>query len=142
MLKSFRHQKTKENNMVQITSQEIAQFRSQLAEYPEALKALDEIEDCEGDIEDAAISLAIQVGQEPNVSDNWLDGLAKRCRVAICRSEIKEELTNGQLNAAFRDLSAAKLCPDVLVPSVIIYVLKTGVKDFCEPLDYKLTVDS
>ncbi|MCU0546745.1 MAG: hypothetical protein MUE44_32040 [Oscillatoriaceae cyanobacterium Prado104] len=124
--------------MVQITSQEIAQFRSQLAEYPAALKALDEIEDCEGDIEDAAIFLAIQAGQEPNVSENWLDGLAKRCRVAICKTEIKEELARGQLNAAFRDLVAAKLCPEILVPSVIIYVLKTGVNDFCEPLDYKL----
>jgi hypothetical protein len=72
--------------MVQITSQEIALFRSELAAYPEALKALDEIEDCEGDIEDAAISLALQVGQEPNTSENWLDGVAKRCRVAICES--------------------------------------------------------
>jgi hypothetical protein len=128
--------------MVQITSQEIAQFRSQLAEYPEALKALDEIEDCEGDIEDAAISLAIQAGQEPNISENWLDGLAKRCRVAICKTEIKEQLTNGQLNAAFRDLVAAKLCPEILLPSVIIYVLKIGLNDFCDPLDYQLTVDS
>ena len=49
--------------MVVITSQEIARFRSELAAYPEALKALDEIEDCEGNIEDAAISLAIQAGQ-------------------------------------------------------------------------------
>ncbi|MEG3891422.1 hypothetical protein QT973_13470 [Microcoleus sp. Z1_A1] len=124
--------------MVIITSQQIAQFRSQLAEYPEALKALDAIEDCEGNIEDAAISLAIQAGQEPNISENWLDGLAKRCRVAICKSEVKEELTNGQLNAAFRDLVAATICPDILVTSVIIYVFKTGVNDFCEPLEYKL----
>ncbi|MEG5039177.1 MULTISPECIES: hypothetical protein [unclassified Microcoleus] len=124
--------------MVIITSQQIAQFRSQLAEYPEALKALDAIEDCEGNIEDAAISLAIQAGQEPNISENWLDGLAKRCRVAICKSEVKEELTNGELNAAFRDLVAAKICPDILVTSVIIYVFKTGVNDFCEPLEYKL----
>jgi hypothetical protein len=124
--------------MVIITSQQIAQFRSQLAEYPEALKALDAIEDCEGNIEDAAISLAIQAGQEPNISENWLDGLAKRCRVAICKSEVKEELTNGELNAAFRDLVAAKICPDILVASVIIYVFKTGVNDFCEPLEYKL----
>ena len=124
--------------MVIITSQQIAQFRSQLAEYPEALKALDAIEDCEGNIEDAAISLAIQAGQEPNISENWLDGLAKRCRVAICKSEVKEELANGELNAAFRDLVAAKICPDILVASVIIYVFKTGVNDFCEPLEYKL----
>ena len=124
--------------MVIITSQQIAQFRSQLAEYPEALKALDAIEDCEGNIEDAAISLAIQAGQEPNISENWLDGLAKRCRVAICKSEVKEELTNGELNAAFGNLVAAKICPDILVTSVIIYVFKTGVNDFCEPLEYKL----
>ncbi len=124
--------------MVIITSQQIAQFRSQLAEYPEALKALDAIEDCEGNIEDAAISLAIQAGQEPNISENWLDGLAKRSRVAICKSEVKEELTNGQLNAAFRDLVAAKTGPEIFVTSVIIYVFKTGVNEFCEPLEYKL----
>ena len=95
--------------MVVITSQEIALFRSELAAYPEALKALDEIEDCEGDIEDAAISLAIQAGQEPNISENWLDGIAKRCRVAICKSELKEDLTNGRLNTAFADLVASKI---------------------------------
>jgi hypothetical protein len=124
--------------MIVITSQEIALFRSELAAYPEALKALDEIEDCEGDIEDAAISLAIQAGQEPNISENWLDGLAKRCRVAICKSEVKEELTNGRLNTAFGDLVVAKVCPDILITPVIIYVYKTGVNHFCDPLDYKL----
>jgi hypothetical protein len=124
--------------MLVITSQEIALFRSELAAYPEALKALDEIEDCEGNIEDAAISLAIQAGQEPNISENWLDGLAKRCRVAICKSELKADLTNGRLNATFGDLVAAKVCPESLITPVIIYVYKTGVNDFCEPLDYKL----
>jgi hypothetical protein len=124
--------------MVVITSQEIARFRSELAAYPEALKALDEIEDCEGNIEDAAISLAIQAGQEPNISENWLDGLAKRCRVAICESEFKEDLTNGRLNAAFGDLVAAQVCPEILITAVIIYVFKTGVNEFCEPLEYKL----
>ncbi|MFB8795167.1 MAG: hypothetical protein U7126_13315 [Microcoleus sp.] len=124
--------------MVVITSQEIALFRSELAAYPSALKALDEIEDCEGNIEDAAISLAIQAGQEPNISENWLDGLAKRCRVAICKSELKADLKNGGLNAAFGDLVAAKVCPEILITAVIIYVFKTGVNEFCEPLEYKL----
>ena len=76
--------------MVILTSQEIAQFRSQLSEYPQALEALDTIEDCEGDIEDAAISLAIQVGQTPTTSENWLDGVAKRYRVTICNQEYRE----------------------------------------------------
>ncbi len=127
--------------MVQITSQEIALFRSELAAYPEALKALDEIEDCEGDIEDAAISLAIQAGQEPNTSENWLDGLAKRCRVAICESDFKEDLANGRLNKAYGHLVAAKVCPEILIAPAIVYVFKTGVNDFCEPLDYKIQTD-
>ena len=121
-----------------ITSQEIAQFRSQLAGYPEALKALDIIEDCEGDVEDAAISMAIHVGQEPNTSDNWLSSLAKRCRVIICEKDAREELINGQLKVAVEGLIEAKLCPEILATPVAIYVVKTGVKDFCEPLDYQL----
>ena len=43
--------------MVVITSQEIALFRSKLAAYPEALKALDEMEDCEVNIEDSSTRL-------------------------------------------------------------------------------------
>lgn len=121
-----------------ITSQEIAQFRSQLADYSEALKALDVIEDCEGDVEDAAISMAIQVGQEPNTSDNWLSSLAKRCRVVLCEEEVRSNLINGLLKPAVEALIEAKLCPDILATPVVIYVVKTGVPDFCEPLDYQL----
>ena len=121
-----------------ITSQEIAQFRSQLADYSEALKALDIIEDCEGDIEDAAISMAIQSGQEPNTSDNWLSSLAKRCRVIVCEKDAKEELAKGQLKVALESLIEAKLCPEILATPVAIYAMKTGVEIFCEPLDYKL----
>jgi hypothetical protein len=124
--------------MVTITSQEIAQYRSQLSAYPEALKALDVIEDCEGDVEDAAISLAIQAGQQPDTSDNWLALLAKRCRVAICEQEFREDLLNGNCTAAVEYLVSTKLCPELLVTPVVIYVMKTGVKDFCEPLEYKL----
>jgi hypothetical protein len=64
--------------MTIVTSQEIAQFRSELANNPEAMKALDAIEDCEGNLEDAAIALAIRAGQQPQ-RDNaeWLDALAR-----------------------------------------------------------------
>ncbi|WLT39856.1 hypothetical protein NON20_11050 [Synechocystis sp. B12] len=69
--------------MTTITSQAIARYRDQLAHCPEAMQALDTIEDCEGNLEDAALTLGIQVGQQPDRND-WLEGLAKRCRVAIC----------------------------------------------------------
>jgi hypothetical protein len=124
--------------MVILTTQEIAQFRSQLSEYPTALEALDTIEDCEGDLEDAAISLAIQVGQMPTTSDNWLDGLAKRCRVAICQSDYREAVASGTLTSLVGELIDKKICPEILVVPVVLYVFKVGVNDFCEPLEYKL----
>ncbi|MFM7572541.1 MAG: hypothetical protein ACKO4S_05305 [Snowella sp.] len=123
--------------MLFLTSQEIAQYRSQLALFPDALLALDCIEDCEGNIEDAALTLAIQVGQQPDRTD-WLDGLAKRCRVEICRSEFRDELLSGNIATAVECLIETKICPKVLVTPVILYALKSGIESFCEPLTFKL----
>ncbi len=123
--------------MIVITTQEIAQYRSELANYEEALVALDAIEDCEGDLEDAAISLAIKVGQQPDRS-NWLDGVAKRCRVAICQEEFREDLLQKKLAATVGYLIEKKICPGILVAPVVIYVVKQGVSEFCEPLNFKL----
>jgi hypothetical protein len=60
--------------MTQVTPEEIALFRVQLADYPDALAALEEIEECEGDLEDAAMVLAIRVGQQPEIAnaDGWI----------------------------------------------------------------------
>ena len=123
--------------MIVITTQEIAQYRSELANYEEALVALDAIEDCEGDLEDAAVSLAIKVGQQPDRS-NWLDGVAKRCRVAICQEDFREDLLQKKLAATVGYLIEKKICPGILVAPVVIYVVKQGVREFCEPLNFKL----
>lgn len=48
--------------MTKVTAQEIAQFRSQLAENSTVMEALDVIEDCDGDLEDATMTLAIRAG--------------------------------------------------------------------------------
>ncbi len=128
--------------MIILTSQEIAQFRSQLSEYSHALEALDTIEDCEGDIEDAAISIAIQVGQMPTTSDNWLDGVAKRYRVTICNQEYREELLQGNISKMVGHLLEQNLCPQLLVTPVVIYAVKTGIQQFCEPLEYKLSAET
>ncbi|MGF1492520.1 MAG: hypothetical protein ACFBSC_08715 [Microcoleaceae cyanobacterium] len=124
--------------MISINSQEIAQFRSQLSNHPMALQALDQIEDCEGDLEDAAIGLAIHVGQMPTTSENWLEGLAKRCRVVICNSQDSEAITQGNIAPLVEDLMGRKVCPEILTVPVAIYVYKFGIEKFCEPLDYKL----
>lgn len=122
--------------MTTVTSTEIANFRSQLSGYPEALKALDVIEDCEGDLEDAAMVLAIRAGQEPQrANSEWLDALARKCRAVICQEEFRNDLLNGSFAAMVGHLGKTSLCPALLVTPVMIYVLRQGVNNFCEPLD-------
>ena len=129
--------------MTIITSQEIAQLRSQLANNPDAMQALDTLEDCEGDLEDAAIALAIRAGQQPQ-RDNaeWLDALARKCRAVICQKEFREDLLNGTFSPMIRYLAETPLLPGILATPVLIYVLRQGVNSFCEPLDSRmLTTD-
>lgn len=123
--------------MTKVSFEEIAQFRTELAAYEDALKALDLIEDCEGDLEDAALTLAIEVGQEPDSSD-WLDGFAKRCRVAICAQDLREDLLNGKYAVVVESLRSKGVCPVILAAPVLMYAIKKGVSDFCHPLELKV----
>jgi hypothetical protein len=120
--------------MAHLTPDEIDQYRSELADRPEALRALDMIEDCEGDLEDAAIALALHVGQEPDRSDDWLNGLAKRWRVSLCQSEFKHLITEKAIATAIQQLKEQTDLPETLATAVIFHVLKTGIDDFCKPL--------
>ncbi|MBP0023524.1 MAG: hypothetical protein J7545_16530 [Roseofilum sp. SBFL] len=119
-----------------LTSQEIAHYRTELAADPEALEALDQIEDCEGDLEDAALSLGIQAGQQPDRTD-WLSGVAKRCRVILCQDPCQSYFQQRQLADVVRTLKTAQVCSSLLVTPVVLYVVKTGVQTFCEALNYK-----
>lgn len=122
--------------MTQVTTEEIAQFRAELADYPDALAALKEIEECEGDLEDAAMVLAIRVGQQPDIANSeWLGILAKKCRAVICQEEYKNALLNGTFAPVMGHLAATRLCPALLVTPVLIYVVQQGVNSFCEPLE-------
>lgn len=123
--------------MVSLTSQEIAHYRSQLAQFPDALEALDAIEDCEGDLEDAALSLAIHAGQQPDRND-WLIGMAKHCRVAICHSPARDAIANQQLSPAIAFLIEETILPPLLLTPIILYVMKLGLEEFCEPLTEKI----
>jgi hypothetical protein len=124
--------------MITLSSEEIAFYRSQLSDNEAALHALDMIEDCEGDLEDAAISLALHVGQEPSRSDQWLDGMAKRWRVFLCQTGIREALQAGSVSSAVTLLAAETTIPAILATPVVLYVVKKGVEDFCKPLQEKL----
>ncbi len=122
--------------MTQVTPEEIVQFRAELVDYPDAVAALKEIEECEGNLEDAAVVLAIRVGQQPDIANSeWLDALAKKCRAVICQEEYRNALVTGNFAPIVGQLVATRLCPALLVTPVLIYVAKQGVNSFCEPLD-------
>lgn len=122
--------------MTQVTPEQIAQFGIELADYPDAVAALKEIEECEGDLEDAAMVLAIRVGQQPDIANSeWLDGLAKKCRAVICQEEYRNALISGSFAPLMGHLAATRLCPALLVTPVLMYVVQQGVDSFCEPLD-------
>lgn len=121
-----------------LTPAEIAQYRSAFSALSDAMLALDMIEDCEGDVEDAAISIALQVGQEPNRSDQWVEGLAKRWRAVICHAgddNIRTDIEAGKLADALEKLVAASTLPSRLAVPVLICVLQMGIEPFCKPLD-------
>jgi hypothetical protein len=124
--------------MIIVTREELEQYRTELADEASALSALDMLEDCEGNLEDAAIALGLRVGQEPDRSEDWLDGLAKRWRAFVCQMGIKESLQAGSIANAVKLLAAESSIPDVLAVPVILYVIKTGVEEFCKPLQEKL----
>ncbi|MBF2029717.1 MAG: hypothetical protein IGS48_23665 [Oscillatoriales cyanobacterium C42_A2020_001] len=121
-----------------IMPEEIEQYRTDLADYPEALNALDVLEDCEGDLEDASITLAIQSGQEPDTSERWIDGLAKRWRHIICQADLKESLEDGLSGEVLTALTSSTDLPTRLATPVAIFVIKTRIENFCKPLEEKL----
>lgn len=122
--------------MAQVTPEQIARFRSQFTDYPTALQALQAIEDCEGDLEDAAMALAIRAGQQPEIANSeWLGILARKCRAVICRSEFRDDLLNGNFTEIVPYLAATSLCPPLLATPVIMYVVLQGINDFCQPID-------
>ena len=83
--------------MTQVTPEEIAKFRAELTDYPDAQAALREIEECEGDLEDAAMVLAIRVGQQPEIANSdWLDSTSKYSWFLGCWSIRGRRLSAGK----------------------------------------------
>ncbi len=119
-----------------IDLQVITELKAKFTDIPDALIALETIADCEGDLEDAAMALAIRVGQQPDINNSeWLSSLAKKCRVAICRSELRNDMVSGNFIPLFQHFVAAKVCPTLLILPVLLHAHEEGVNRFCEPLD-------
>ena len=116
-----------------ITDEEIAQYRQQFADYPEALDALDLIAESDGDLKESASLLALETGvsitrKEPNI----LDELAQKCRQIICDDAFIDDLIGGLLTAGVATLAASGQIPAAVATPVVIYLTKTGVKKWCK----------
>ncbi len=122
-----------------LTPEEITDYRVEFIDLPAAQQALTVIDDCEGDLEDAAIVLAIQSGQQPDTNDRWLEGLAKRWRSVMCEENFRAQLADGVTTELITSLTANTEIPAKLVTTMAIYVSKVGVQPFCQPLEEKLS---
>ena len=129
--------------MTIVSFEEIHQLRQQLADLPMAQKALDTLEDCEGDLADAALQLAIRAGQEPDTDSlEWLTSVAKKCRAALCLEPLRTALEEQNYQEVVRSLMERKLCPAVVATPVLLYVIHQGVDAFCEPLEGMVGIEA
>ncbi|MEL6326479.1 MAG: hypothetical protein AAFQ61_06195 [Cyanobacteria bacterium J06626_23] len=121
--------------MTILTAEEITQLKNQLADYPDATDALQAIEDCDGDVADAALSLALKAGLEPDTNETWLASYAKRFRHVACQEQFRQSLTEHHVVGLISHLTEETTCPALLAAPVALYVAKTGVADFCYSFD-------
>jgi hypothetical protein len=127
--------------MLQVTPDDLERWRVELADYPAAQQSIEEVDACDGDVEDAAINLALHAGLEPDTSDRWLSGLAKRYRPCLCQPEARNRLRNTDVATLVRYLSAESSCPDILVLPVAILVVQAGLDGFCSSFDERLPLN-
>lgn len=117
----------------QITPEEIAQYREQFSDYPESLDALDLIEECDGDLKQAANFLALESGiviskKMPDI----LNELARKSRHIVCDEVFINELMTGVLTTGVASLTVSGQIPAALATPLVIYLAKKGVKKWCE----------
>ena len=113
-----------------VTSEEIAQFRAELADYPnpEVIAALNAIEECEGYLEDAVPLLLLKAGREP---DRSLSDILEKCRKFICQKEVRESLESGMIAPAIEPIAMGVGIPPGIATAVGICAFKLGIKKVC-----------
>ncbi|MFM8296449.1 MAG: hypothetical protein ACKN9E_18145 [Microcystaceae cyanobacterium] len=127
---------------IQLTAEQLAKYRVELADNPGFLAALDVIEEWDGDLADAAESLATLNGIE-GVEDNadlrWFVILLQKCRGYICQPKY-EKLREKYLPALIPPLTdfiaGAFMCPPgiagILSAPIALYIQEEGMDKFCQ----------
>ena len=113
--------------MITISSEELQQYRVQLADYPDATinTALDTIEKNNGNLEAAFAELSAR-DSETQFRNVDLQELAHKCRDIVCSQPTEDFL--GLIN-----LVGGFLPPPVsLAVPVTLYILKIGIRNYCQ----------
>lgn len=128
-----------------VTSDQIDSYREQLADNQEALAALDVIDEWDGDLADAAESIAkrngIQ-GVETNADLRWFTQKIKESHKFICQPKY-ENLRNNSLSAivsAVTEFLASSLgCPPgvatIIATPFALSIAQEGIDKFCESVN-------
>lgn len=117
--------------MITLTPEEINQFRSQLADLPQALVALDAIEECEGYLDDAVPLLVMRETVQEADRYRSLNDLLEKCRQFICQEEVREFLESGLIAPIVEPLAVSAGIPLGTATALSILVFKLGARKFC-----------
>ena len=113
-----------------VTAEEIERFRKQLKHNPEALAALDTIEECEGNLEEAARSIATAAGNT-DVESDLLEQLSTRCRTVICQEDREAELPV-MISAIAEFLALSSGFPSRLATPIALFAIEKESENFCD----------
>lgn len=115
-----------------ITPEEIARYRTELAGYPEAIAAIDIIENCDGNLEDATAVIAVELGEDIDRGIGSFNDLVNLCRPIVCQEDFKDEL----LPALIAGISEIAMLPTPVPPTlatpIAIFITKKGLNRFCK----------
>lgn len=120
-----------------VTPEEIAKFRSELEDYPnpEAIAALDVLDECEGYLEDALPLLLMREPGAEAVRSRSIGDLLEKCRQFICQEEVREALEAGILAPAIEPISIGAGIPPGTATVIGICAFKLGMKKVCAGCD-------
>ena len=133
------------NSMTTVTPEQVSQLRSELANNPEALEALEVIEEWDGDLADAAESLATRngiEGVEDNADSRWFADKLRQCRDFICNSKyqnLREKHFPALLPPVAEFFAVLLGClpgvATIIATPFAIYIMNEGMDKFCNSYD-------
>ena len=122
--------------MPTVTSEEIDKFRSAFVDDREVLDAIAVIEECQGNLEDAAEVLAVEAGiisvdRADKDPKQILDKLVEKARKILCRKECREQFVNGSFELLMGYLMGVGDIPKAMTIPVLMCAAQMGLEEFC-----------